>query len=317
MFIDRVKIFVRAGNGGDGCLSFRREKFVPRGGPDGGNGGKGGDVIIEVDENISNLLRLSYNPHQRAESGKHGKGKNRHGRNGKNRIIKVPQGTLIYEEKKLLCDLTNNGERFIVARGGRGGRGNAVFATSTNQSPRRREEGGKGEEKTLILELKLIADVGFVGYPNAGKSTLLSRISTASPKIAQYPFTTLSPNLGVVERDGKRVKFADIPGIIDGAHNGRGLGLEFLRHIERTRILLFILDATKNPEEQYNSLKDELSSYNPILLKKPRCIAINKIDLINQEIIFPIKAIHLISALYGDGVEDLLEDIFTKIGSSL
>uniref|UniRef100_A0A7C4U6T7 GTPase Obg n=1 Tax=candidate division WOR-3 bacterium TaxID=2052148 RepID=A0A7C4U6T7_UNCW3 len=281
-FFDRAKIFVQGGNGGNGCISFRREKFVPKGGPDGGNGGDGGNVILEASENLFTLRSYHLRSNFKAKDGENGKGKNRNGKKGEDVIIKVPRGTIVYEGEKIIGELLEDGERIIVARGGKGGRGNAAFATSRNQTPRIAEEGEEGEKKWIRLELKLIADVGIVGFPNAGKSTLLSLVSNAHPKIASYPFTTLEPNLGVCMYNMKKITFADIPGIIEDAHFGKGLGLEFLKHIERTRILLFLLDASWNVKEQYKTLKSEIRNYNAAILKKERIIAINKIDLVQE-----------------------------------
>jgi|YelNatPaOPRAMG01_1025707.scaffolds.fasta_scaffold00298_33 GTP-binding protein len=284
MFVDRAKIYVKAGDGGNGCIAFRREKYVPKGGPAGGDGGKGGDVIIEADENLDTLLDFHYKRHYYAERGEHGKGKNQKGKDGKDLVIKVPVGTLIFDAEtgELLGDLTSHGQRIVVARGGKGGRGNANFATSTRQTPYFAEKGEKGEERWLYLELKLLADVGLVGLPNAGKSTLLSKITNANPEIAPYPFTTKSPNLGVVDRGDFTFTVADIPGLIEGAHENKGMGDEFLRHIERTSVLVFVLDGSdleNPPQKAYEILQKELSLYSPKLLEKPRIIVINKIDL--------------------------------------
>lgn len=306
-FIDRVRIWVEGGHGGDGCISFRREKYVPRGGPDGGNGGDGGDVILEVDPNLNTLIDYVFKRHFKAGRGAHGKGKNQTGRKGEDIILKVPPGTLVYEDSKLLGELLTPGDRLVVARGGKGGRGNAAFRSSTNQAPRVAEKGQPGEKKSLILELKLLADIGLVGYPNAGKSTLLRRLTDARPKVAAYPFTTLTPILGTLIGTNRHIVIADIPGIIDGAHMGKGLGIEFLRHIERTRLLLYVLDITQDPVNQFTALQDELREYNPLLLQKPYIIAINKIDLVPDydtlKEQFP-KA-HFISALKGIGIDEL------------
>jgi len=306
-FIDRVRIWVEGGHGGDGCISFRREKYVPRGGPDGGNGGDGGDVILEVDPNLNTLIDYVFKRHFKAGRGAHGKGKNQTGRKGEDIILKVPPGTLVYEDGKLLGELLTPGDRLVVARGGKGGRGNAAFRSSTNQAPRVAEKGQPGEKKSLILELKLLADIGLVGYPNAGKSTLLRRLTDARPKVAAYPFTTLTPILGTLIGTNRHIVIADIPGIIDGAHMGKGLGIEFLRHIERTRLLLYVLDITQDPVNQFTALQDELREYNPLLLQKPYIIAINKIDLVPDydtlKEQFP-KA-HFISALKGTGIDEL------------
>ncbi|OYD15650.1 hypothetical protein CH333_05205 [candidate division WOR-3 bacterium JGI_Cruoil_03_44_89] len=309
-FFDRVKIWVRGGGGGDGCVSFRRERFVPKGGPNGGDGGKGGDVVIVASFERSNLLHLYYKPHYRAERGGHGSGKNRRGKNGRNVFAKVPPGTVVYCDGRMLSDLLHEGDSILVAGGGKGGRGNASFTTPTHQTPREYEKGEPGEERELILELKLIGDVGLVGYPNAGKSTFLSKVSNAKPKMASYPFTTLSPVLGRTENG---MVVADIPGIIEDAHRGRGLGLQFLRHIERTKALLFILDATRDPVSDLYALKRELSAYNPVMLKKPHLIAINKIDLVDDErkyVKLPLSPKpHLISALYGKGLKEVVEQL--------
>ena len=306
-FIDKVRIWVEGGHGGDGCISFRREKYVPRGGPDGGNGGDGGDVILEVDPNLNTLIDYVFKRHFKAGRGAHGKGKNQTGRKGEDIILKVPPGTLVYEDGKLLGELLTPGDRLVVARGGKGGRGNAAFRSSTNQAPRVAEKGQPGEKKSLILELKLLADIGLVGYPNAGKSTLLRRLTDARPKVAAYPFTTLTPILGTLIGANRHIVIADIPGIIDGAHMGKGLGIEFLRHIERTSLLLYVLDITQDPVNQFTALQDELRAYNPLLLQKPYIIAINKIDLVPDydtlKEQFP-KA-HFISALKGTGIDEL------------
>ena len=306
-FIDRVRIWVEGGHGGDGCISFRREKYVPRGGPDGGNGGDGGDVILEVDPNLNTLIDYVFKRHFKAGRGAHGKGKNQTGRKGEDIILKVPPGTLVYEDGKLLGELLTPGDRLVVARGGKGGRGNAAFRSSTNQAPRVAEKGQPGEKKSLILELKLLADIGLVGYPNAGKSTLLRRLTDARPKVAAYPFTTLTPILGTLIGTNRHIVIADIPGIIDGAHMGKGLGIEFLRHIERTRLLLYVLDITQDPVNQFTALQDELRAYNPLLLQKPYIIAINKIDLVPDydTLKEQFPQAHFISALKRTGIDEL------------
>ena len=286
MFVDEVEIHVRAGDGGRGCVSFRREKYVPRGGPNGGDGGRGGSVILEADEGLGTLLDFRYKRHYTAQRGGHGEGSDRHGASGDDLVLRVPVGTTIHEPHAgvLLGDLTANGERLEVARGGRGGRGNARFATSTNRAPRRADPGEAGEERTLRLELRLLADVGVVGFPNAGKSTLVSRLSAARPKIADYPFTTLVPTLGLVRLDEEQsFVIADVPGLIPGASEGKGLGLRFLRHLERTRLLVHLLDldpATgRDPVEDWKTIQAELREYSPELAARPQLIAANKIDL--------------------------------------
>ncbi len=322
MFIDHAKIRIKAGNGGSGCVSFRREKFRPKGGPDGGDGGRGGSVIILADEKLSTLLDFKYHPNYKAESAEHGKGSNKHGRNGSDLILKVPLGTVIKEcaTGAFLSDLTERGQSIVAAKGGRGGRGNARFVSSTNQAPRHWEQGEFGEEKELELELKLIADVGLVGLPNAGKSTLLSKLSAARPKIAEYPFTTLKPNLGIVRyRDISSFVMADIPGLIQGAHLGKGLGMEFLRHIERTKVLVFLLDCSnQRVEEDLDTLRGELKQYNPDLLERPQIVAITKIDLqpnldLNSFEKLPTMTICRISSVTGEGLEGLVDLIWQKL----
>ena len=284
MFVDQVKIFVKSGDGGNGALSFRREKYVPRGGPDGGDGGHGGDVILKASTRLSTLLDLQYQQHHVARPGGHGQGSNRHGRNARPVVIEVPVGTVAkdFETEEILADLTEAGQEAIMARGGKGGRGNARFATSTNRVPLQHEPGKLGEERWLLLELKLLADVGLVGFPNAGKSTLLSAISAARPKIADYPFTTIAPMLGVVAwGDEGSFVVADIPGLIEGAHEGRGLGFQFLRHIERTSYLLHLVDVSEGADDPVAGLKTlraELEQYNPDLAKKPYAVAATKMD---------------------------------------
>lgn len=312
MFVDEVEVFVQAGDGGNGCISFRREKYVPRGGPDGGDGGDGGDIVLELDRNLDSLNDFRHRRNFKAKNGGNGKGGGKHGKKGGGVTLKVPPGTLIYERsKKLLADLTQEGEKFVVAKGGKGGRGNARFATPTDRVPRRAEPGGKGERKHVRLELKLIADVGIVGYPNVGKSTLLAKISHAQPRIADYPFTTISPELGVVGFDnGRRLVIAEIPGLIDGSHRGKGLGLQFLRHIARTKILLFLVNASgKDPEQEWRSLRREISLHDPELLRKPTLVAVNKIDLVDEIPVFSETRVYPISALRGEGVDRLLEEL--------
>ena len=285
MFIDEVRILVKAGDGGNGCLAFRREKYVPRGGPSGGDGGRGGDVVLVATEHENTLLRFRYNPEHKAERGRHGEGSNRTGADGRTIEVAVPVGTVVYDDATglRLYDFTQAGERFTVARGGRGGRGNARFATSTHQAPTEHEPGRPGQEKRLRFELKLLADVGLVGFPNAGKSTLISRISAARPKIADYPFTTLEPNLGVVELpDYRSFVVADIPGLIEGAHLGHGLGIQFLRHIERTRLLVHLVDVSpasgRKPVEDFETVMNELACFSEDLAAKPMIVAAAKMD---------------------------------------
>lgn len=285
MFIDHIKIFLQAGNGGKGCVSFRREAYVPRGGPNGGDGGKGGDIIFTASSGLNTLVDQKYHRHYLATRGAHGEGSDKHGRNGKDIVVKVPVGTLVYdfETKELIADLIHDGDKVIMAHGGRGGLGNAAFKTSLNRTPRYAQPGEKGEAKWLVLELKLLADVGIIGLPNAGKSTLISCISAAKPKIADYPFTTLSPQLGVVPC-GQYNSFvmADIPGLIEGAHDGKGLGFQFLRHVERTSVLLHLVDvsdgATLEPVDAFEAINKELSLYSPVLMEKPQIVAGTKID---------------------------------------
>lgn len=286
MFIDEVRVKVKAGDGGNGILAFRREKYVPHGGPSGGDGGRGGDVVFVASKDYNTLLHFRFNPEHSAERGRHGEGSNRTGRGGVDLEVPVPVGTIVYDDSTgdLLHDFTRDGERFVVAKGGRGGRGNARFASSTHQTPTEHEPGKPGEAKTLRLELKLLADVGLVGFPNAGKSTLISRISAARPKIADYPFTTLEPNLGVVDADDNRTfVVADIPGIIEGAHEGAGLGIQFLRHIERTRLLVHLVDVSdasgRDPVNDFEVLMAELASFSDELASKPMIVAASKIDV--------------------------------------
>jgi GTP-binding protein len=287
MLIDRAIIFVRAGRGGDGCVGLRREKFVPRGGPDGGDGGRGGDVWIVADPGTDTLLGFTYTPHFAAEDGGPGRGGSKHGADGSDREVRVPLGTLVYDHGRgdLLADVSGAGDRLVIARGGRGGFGNEHFKTSTNQTPRTATPGEPGQQRTLRLELKLIADVGLVGRPNAGKSTLLRAVSRATPKVADYPFTTRQPHLGIAELPGaRRLVVADLPGLIEGASRGAGLGLEFLRHIERTGVLVHVvevapLDGT-DPEKNYADVRGELGAYSEALLAKPEIIVLNKIDVV-------------------------------------
>jgi len=328
MFIDQATIFVKAGRGGNGCISFRREKFIPKGGPDGGNGGNGGNIIIRANKQLTTLLDYHYKRHYNAENGDHGKGANKTGKSGRDTILEVPVGTLIKDAttSTLLADLVKDRDEIIVAKGGRGGRGNAEFATSTNQAPRTAEPGKAGEERTIELELKLLADVGLVGFPNAGKSTLISHISAAKPKIAPYPFTTLAPNLGIVKvGEFKNFVVADMPGLIEGAHRGKGLGIQFLKHIERTRVLVYLIDCTvDNAKEQYRTLVNELESFNEALLKKPQLIAITKIDLADAALFQSLKKlsfkrgvpVFFISAVTGKGIKELVDAMWKKLQSS-
>ncbi len=285
MFIDEAKIYVKAGDGGNGCLAFRREKYVPRGGPSGGDGGHGGDVYMVASEHANTLLRYRFNPEHKAERGRHGEGSNCTGHDGESVELEVPVGTVVYDEQTgdKLYDFTHAGQRFLVARGGRGGKGNARFATATHQAPTEHQPGRPGQERRLRLELKLLADAGLVGFPNAGKSTLISRISAARPKIADYPFTTLEPNLGVAKLDDFRsFVVADIPGLIEGAHLGHGLGTQFLRHIERTKLLVHMVDVSdatgRNPVEDFETVMRELASFSEDLAKKPMLVVASKMD---------------------------------------
>jgi len=304
MFIDKAKIYVKAGDGGNGCVAFHREKFVPMGGPSGGNGGKGGDVIIVADSKLQTLMDFKYKRHYKAEKGQNGQGGNKTGKDGKDLYIKVPVGTVVKDAQtgEILADLVEEGQSVIVAKGGKGGKGNAAFKTATNQAPTNAEPGEKGEEKWIELELKLIADVGIIGFPNAGKSTLISVLSKARPKIADYPFTTLTPVLGVIEFDiGDYLILADIPGLIEGASKGAGLGHEFLRHIERTKYLIHLIDVSdfreRDPIEAFKIINKELQEYSPKLLEKPQIVVANKID-----------------ALSDKSLIDKLKDYFTKEG---
>lgn len=339
MFLDETTITVRSGKGGDGCVCFRREKFVPRGGPNGGNGGNGGSVYLQADPNITTLLDIGRSRHYIAEGGQPGLGSNKAGRRGKDLLVKLPQGTLVREvvgdeearEGKVLVDLLDSDKRYRVVRGGKGGRGNRSFASALNQVPREAEKGLAGDEKFIHLELKLLADVGLVGLPNAGKSTLLSRISAARPKIAAYPFTTKEPNLGIAELGGyARLVVADIPGLIEGAHEGQGLGIEFLRHIERTRVLLHLVSCEFDDLEQvvrdFNLIERELSGYSEELAGKPRIVVLSKTDLLESEEISGFQQelsgrlgeeVFSISAVTGDGVENLLRASGTLVSDAV
>jgi GTPase len=293
-FIDRARIRVKAGDGGSGISSFRREKFVPMGGPDGGDGGRGGDVVVRADANLATLLDFTYRDSWTAESGAHGSGANKTGASGEDIVLPVPPGTIVRDANtgEILAEVLADGEREVIARGGRGGHGNAWFATSTRQAPREYQPGEEGEQRSVELELKLIADVGLVGQPNVGKSTLLSVISAARPKIADYPFTTLSPNLGVVQlSDGRTFVVADIPGIIEGAHEGKGLGLQFLRHIERTRLLAFLISIdSMDWQAEYEQLRSEVAAYSTDLAHKPHFVVFTKMDLLGETEPPPIEA---------------------------
>lgn len=322
MFIDKAKLFVKAGGGGAGCLSFHREKYKPLGGPDGGNGGAGGDVVIMGDENFKTLLDLQRHPHYRAKEGEHGRGNNCYGKSAVTLVIKVPLGTVVKKNGIVSADITKHNQQVVIAAGGRGGRGNAAFKSSRNTAPRIAEKGQPGEECTVDLELKLIADVGIIGYPNAGKSTFLAKVSNARPKIADYPFTTLAPNLGVVYLYGRTLVFADIPGLIDGASSGKGLGHGFLRHIERTKILLHIVDAfgydNKSAYATYTAINRELKNYSPKLAKKLQVVAVNKIDMPSSEDALRAfkkkkKKVFPVSAITGAGLKPLMSEIFKKI----
>lgn len=330
-FVDEVVIHVQGGAGGDGCVAFRREKHVPKGGPSGGDGGNGGDVILEADPGLSTLLDLRYQRHYRASRGQHGQGHDRFGRSGAHRIVKVPCGTLVYdaESSTQLADLIQPGQRFIGAAGGRGGRGNLRFVSATRQAPREAEPGLPGQERSLRLELKLLADVGLVGLPNAGKSTLISKVSAARPKIADYPFTTLVPSLGLV-RLGEERSFvvADIPGLIEGACQGAGLGHRFLRHIQRTRVLVFLLDDRHalvgepgDPATDLAVLTRELEAFDETLMRKPSLVALNKADLLSSERMADLERslaerapVHVISAVTGHGLPALLEACWGLLG---
>ncbi len=326
-FIDRATIHVKAGDGGVGCVSFRREKYVPRGGPDGGNGGNGGDIIIKANKQLSTLLDYQYRSHYRAPRGQHGLGANKTGKGGNDIVLEVPTGTLIRdpETSDPIADMIIDGQQVVIARGGQGGKGNAAFATASNQAPREYELGGPGEERDIELELKLLADVGLVGLPNAGKSTLISVISAAKPKIADYPFTTLVPNLGIVRVDtGRSFVVADIPGLIAGAHQGRGLGTQFLRHIERTKVLVFLIEATsRSPRLDYRVLVQELKLYNKDLPNRTAIVALTKIDLLGEKQLKKLSAMSfgraptfLISAVSGKGIKSLVRAMAHATGRS-
>ncbi len=323
MFIDYAKIYVKAGQGGSGAVSFRREKHVPKGGPNGGDGGNGGSIIFEVDEQLRTLIDFRYKRHYTARHGQHGMGSNKTGRAAADILVKIPAGTVVKdaESGRVLADLVIPGEKFVAAKGGKGGWGNAHYVTATHQAPREWEVGEAGEERWLILELKIIADVGLVGKPNAGKSTLLSKLSAARPKIADYPFTTLQPNLGIVRLDlSKSFVIADIPGLIEGAHEGKGLGLQFLRHIERTRLLLFMIDPMEDDaNETFKTLYEELESYSQELVKKPFLVIFNKKDAWAEDYLKKMgkkfaEPLIAISSLTGEALDALKWEIWKKLG---
>ncbi len=352
MFVDRIKVFAQAGNGGRGCVSFRREKFVPRGGPDGGDGGRGGDVILQADVHTDNLANLFYEPIIKAKSGEHGLGKKMHGRGSRAKVVKVPVGTVVYRaetpaprvdeygidippvivespmEPEQIADLKEDGEKFVLCAGGKGGKGNVHFKSAKNRAPVQYTEGEEGEEGHFLLELRTIADAALVGYPNAGKSTLLGKVSAAHPKVAAYPFTTLRPSVGVVELDDyRRATIADIPGLIEGAHRNVGLGHDFLRHITRCRFLFFVVDIAgsegRHPLEDLQSLRREIDLYEPRLSQRPWCIVANKIDLPgseeNLEIFrrrFPDRPVLAVSAERGEGIEEIKEQLRTWLTES-
>jgi GTP-binding protein len=338
MFVDEIDIFVKGGDGGAGCISFRREKFVPRGGPDGGDGGHGGSVFLEADDALTTLLDFHYQRHYQAERGQHGEGSNRSGASGEDLVLRVPVGTVVTDRDsgEVLGDLTAAGQRVLAVRGARGGRGNARFASSTNQAPRRADLGRPGPGRWLHLELKLLADVGVIGFPNAGKSTLVSRLSAAKPKIADYPFTTLTPTLGIVRADGDRsFVIADLPGLIPGAAEGKGLGHQFLRHTERTRLLVHLLDPDPNTGrdlvEDLDAINAELAAYSPELASRSQIVAVNKADLLEGEDAAPMRAgvervrarcaqsgqpFVLISAATGRGLPDLVRAIAARLDAT-
>lgn len=329
MFIDYTKIFIKSGDGGNGCISFRREKYVPKGGPNGGDGGKGGDIVFKASAQLNTLVDFTYKRHHKAGRGAHGLGGDKNGKNGKDEVILVPCGSVIknFETGEIVDELLYDGEEKIILKGGRGGKGNTHFKTSTNRTPRYAEKGKPGEEMTIVIELKLIADIGLVGFPNAGKSTLISKISAAKPKIADYPFTTLKPNLGIVKmHEYDSFVVADIPGIIEGASSGKGLGIQFLKHIERTRVLLFMIDTTnlspdgKNPLKEYKILLKELENYEANLLDKPRIVCFTKIDSISDELKKKLKSARTagidkiqISSITGENLAGLKDLLWNKL----
>lgn len=328
MFVDQVKVYVKGGDGGNGMVAFRREKYVPKGGPAGGDGGKGGDVVFEVDEGLRTLMDFRYKKHFKAIRGEHGMSKNQHGRNADDMVIKVPPGTVVTDDdtKQVIADLTEHGQRAVIARGGRGGRGNSRFATPANPAPQLSENGEPGKERYIVLELKVLADVGLVGFPSVGKSTLLSVVSSAKPKIADYHFTTLVPNLGMVEMDdGRSFVMADLPGLIEGAHQGVGLGHQFLRHIERTRVIVHVIDMSglegRDPYEDYLTINQELSEYNLRLTERPQIIVANKMDMPEaaenleafKEKLTDDYPVFPISAVTREGLRELLFEVANQL----
>ena len=330
MFVDQVKVTLRAGKGGDGCMSFRRERGVPRGGPDGGRGGDGGNIYLVSEENLSSLTYFRFHPINKAQKGAHGEGGNRQGKSGEDLLLRVPVGTLVRkkEKKEILFDFLSPGQKFLIVKGGKGGRGNASFATSTYRAPRDREEGRPGEEGDFVLELKLIADIGLIGFPNVGKSTLISKISAAKPVIADYPFTTLIPNLGVVDvGEFDSFVIADIPGLIQGAHQGHGLGIKFLKHVERTKILLHLIDVSpyteRDPVQDFRTVMTELKAFSPKLSKRHQILAANKIDLLgeNKERLDEVKKLarkekllfFAISAQKKEGLGKLVNEMYKTL----
>jgi len=337
LFLDYAKILIKSGEGGNGCISFRREKYVPRGGPNGGDGGKGGDIIFKASSQLSTLIDFRYKFHYRAKNGTHGQGGDKTGKNGEDEIVTVPCGSILKDfiTGEVIAELLKDGEDKVILKGGKGGKGNTHFKTSTNRAPRISEEGRPGEERTIIIELKLIADVGLVGFPNAGKSTLISKISAAKPKIAEYPFTTLIPNLGIVKyRDYDSFVVADIPGIIEGASDGKGLGIRFLRHIERTKLLAFLIDVTKITEQDLQTKKDiknfifgnykvllnELNRYDDKLIDKPHILCLTKIDVLSDDIKKIIKSIKSkemdivpLSSITGENLDGLKDILWKKL----
>lgn len=328
-FIDEAKIYVKAGDGGRGCVSFRREKYIPRGGPDGGDGGKGGDIWLVADNGLASLLDFKYKKHYAAARGEHGQGSNCTGKDGEEVIIRVPIGTVVKDAgtADVIADLTVDGQSIAIAKGGRGGKGNAFFVSSTYQAPKFAQPGEKGEERWLNLELKLLADVGIIGFPNAGKSTLISHISAAKPKIAEYPFTTLQPHLGVVKfGEHKDFIVADIPGLIEGAHTGKGLGMKFLKHIERTNLFIHLIDISpqteRDPKKDFEIINREINAWNPDMAKKPQVVALNKVDITEARERLPMllkffkakdMAVFPISAATGEGLNKLVNYVGREV----